>query len=469
MTEMYSRYRPYKMLLMLVDAFLLIAMLIALAKARPFLPGRELHPMEVLPDPTVYVMVVVLWHLLFGLSGVYSLERIPSFSRQISRLTFAHALAIFTFAGLLYFTYRDVSRMLVAYFAGGAYIVLVLDRYILAVYLHRKPDGIRPASLLIAGASESGRILAEQIMRLHEPVIKLIGFVDDGPAVGVSLPAPIVGSAEELPRLIKEHEVDIVVIALPENRAREVESLVYKLESLPVRIYLVPDMLKIHLINADVERFGDVFVIGVREPVIRGHVRVAKRLLDLTVSLVGLMLCWPILLVTWIAIRLDSPGPAIFAPERVGENGRIFRMLKFRTMFVGAANASPPASTTDAQGNPIFKLKDDPRVTRVGKWLRRTSLDELPQLFNVLKGEMSLVGPRPEQPFITEEYDHWQWQRLSVPPGVTGWWQVSGRSDIPMHLNTQYDIYYVRNWSIFLDLRILWRTVGVVIKGRGAY
>lgn len=466
---MYSRYRPYKILLMAVDAMLLIAILAVVVKARPFLPGRELHPSQVLPDPIVYVMVAVLWHVLFGLAGVYALERIPSFSRQMGRLTFAHAIAVFTFAGLLYFTYRDVSRMLVAYFAAAAYVVLVFARYALTVYLEYKPDGIRPSSLLIAGASETGRIIAEQIMRHHEPVIKLIGFVDDGPSLGLSLPAPIVGSAEDLPRLIKEYEVDLVVIALPENRAREVESLVFKLESLPVRIYLVPDMLKIHLINADVERFGDVFVIGVREPVIRGHVRVAKRLLDLAVSLIGLALFWPVLLAIWVAIKLDSPGPAIFAPERVGENGRIFKMLKFRTMFVGATDAPAPAAAADADGNPIFKVKDDPRVTRVGRWLRRTSLDELPQLINVIKGEMSLVGPRPEQPFITEEYDHWQWQRLSVPPGVTGWWQVSGRSDIPMHLNTQYDLYYVRNWSIILDLRILWKTVGVVLKGRGAY
>lgn len=467
--QMYSRYRPYKMLLMLADAVLVIMLLAASVKARPFLPGRELDQAMVLPAPVVYVMVALLWHLMFGLTGVYALERIPSFSRQVGRLTFAHFLAVFTFAGLLYFTYRETSRMLVIYFAGVTYITLVLARFALTLYLEHRPDGIRPASLLIVGASESGRLLAEQVMSHHEPVIKLIGFVDDTPAIGLSLPSPIVGSADELPRLITEHEVDLVVIALPESRAREIESLVYRIEGLPVRIYLVPDMLKIHLINADVERFGDIFVIGIREPVIRGHVRVAKRLLDLVLSVVALVLGWPLLLAIWVAIRLDSPGPAVFSAKRVGENGKIFKMLKFRTMYVRAADVLAPASTADEEGNPIFKVKDDPRVTRVGRWLRRTSLDELPQLLNVVKGEMSLVGPRPEQPFITEEYDHWQWQRLSVPPGMTGWWQVSGRSDLPMHLNTHYDLYYVRNWSIVLDLRILLKTIGVVLWGKGAY
>lgn len=454
---------------MVVDTVLLVTVLAVLVKMRPFLPGRELHPAEVLPDPIIYLMVIILWHLLFGLTGVYELERIPSFSRQVSRLTFAHCLAVFAFAGLLYFTYREVSRMLVIYFAAATYIVLVLGRYALTLYLEHRPGGMRPASLLIVGASESGMLLAEQVMTRHEPVIKLIGFVDDAPPVGRCLPAPIVGSTEELARLIREHNVDLVVIALPESKSAEVESLVFRLDSLPVRIYLVPDMLKIHLINADVERFGDVFVIGIREPAIRGHVRVAKRVLDLMVSVTGILLGWPLLVIIWVAIKLESPGPAIFAPERVGENGRVFRMLKFRTMYVGAADMQGQVATADQEGNPVFKIKDDPRVTRVGKWLRRTSLDELLQLVNVIKGEMSLVGPRPEQPFITEEYDHWQWQRLSVPPGMTGWWQVSGRSDLPMHLNTHYDLYYVRNWSIALDLRILLKTVGVVLKGKGAY
>jgi lipopolysaccharide/colanic/teichoic acid biosynthesis glycosyltransferase len=175
------------------------------------------------------------------------------------------------------------------------------------------------------------------------------------------------------------------------------------------------------------------------------------------------------MILIWVAVKLDSPGPGLFSSERVGENGSIFRMYKFRTMHVGAADLVEEVATRDEQGRPIFKVRNDPRVTRVGRVLRRTSLDELPQLYNVLKGEMSLVGPRPEQPFITVLYDHWQWQRLSVPPGVTGWWQVSGRSDLPMHQNTQYDVYYVKNYSLLLDLKILFRTLGVVIRGKGAY
>jgi len=153
----------------------------------------------------------------------------------------------------------------------------------------------------------------------------------------------------------------------------------------------------------------------------------------------------------------------------VGENGKLFWTHKFRTMVQGADKMAATVAVQDEQGRQVYKRRDDPRVTRVGHFLRRTSLDELPQFFDVLRGEMSVVGPRPEQIFISEQYETWQHQRLAVPPGITGWWQVSGRSDLPMHLNTQYDLYYIRNYSLWLDLKILLKTIGVVIRGKGAY
>jgi len=170
-----------------------------------------------------------------------------------------------------------------------------------------------------------------------------------------------------------------------------------------------------------------------------------------------------------LAIKLDSPGPVLFSQERVGENGRRFRMLKFRTMVPDAEHLQAQVTRLNDEGHPVYKIRHDPRITRVGRFLRRWSLDELPQLFNVLRGEMSLVDPRPEQVFVVEQYEPWQRQRLAVPPGMTGWWQVSGRSDLPLHLNTQYDLFYIRNYSLWLDLKILWLTIGAVLRGKGAY
>jgi lipopolysaccharide/colanic/teichoic acid biosynthesis glycosyltransferase len=170
-----------------------------------------------------------------------------------------------------------------------------------------------------------------------------------------------------------------------------------------------------------------------------------------------------------LAIKLDSPGPALFVQERIGENGQPFEMFKFRSMVAGAERMNNSVAPQGRDDVIVHKAPNDMRVTRVGRFIRRTSLDELPQLLNVLRGEMSLVGPRPELPWLVENYEIWQRRRFAVPPGMTGWWQINGRSDRLMHMHTEDDLYYIQNYSPLLDLQILWRTIGVVVRGRGAY
>jgi lipopolysaccharide/colanic/teichoic acid biosynthesis glycosyltransferase len=196
---------------------------------------------------------------------------------------------------------------------------------------------------------------------------------------------------------------------------------------------------------------------------------VAKRLVDLILGVAILILTLPIVALVAIVIRLDSEGPVIFRQQRVGENGRLFTMYKFRTMTADAAERQASVTAYTLSGELIHKRADDPRVTRIGRLLRRLSLDELPQLINVLRGEMSLVGPRPEMPWVVEQYDPWQYQRLAVPQGMTSWYVVNGRSEVPMHLNTEQDLRYIRDYSLFLDLKILWMSMGAVLKGRGAF
>jgi lipopolysaccharide/colanic/teichoic acid biosynthesis glycosyltransferase len=200
------------------------------------------------------------------------------------------------------------------------------------------------------------------------------------------------------------------------------------------------------------------------------HQRIFKRAFDLVFTLLFLPLALIIISLISIAIRLEKPvGPIFFRQQRVGENGRLFNMVKFRTMIPEAEFLRHLVEIRDQEGNLIHKVKGDPRVTHVGRFLRRTSLDELPQVINILKGEMSVVGPRPELPYLVQEYQPWQRARFAVPQGVTGWWQVNGRSDKPMHLHTEDDLYYVQNYSLFLDLQILIKTVIVVLRGKGAF
>jgi lipopolysaccharide/colanic/teichoic acid biosynthesis glycosyltransferase len=197
--------------------------------------------------------------------------------------------------------------------------------------------------------------------------------------------------------------------------------------------------------------------------------RRAKRTFDVVVGVLALLPAIPLMALCAILIYVEDGAPILFRQQRVGEFGRVFEMLKFRTMVRNAEQLKGQVVKRDADGNLIHKSKDDPRITRTGRLLRRLSLDELPQLFHVLAGTMSLVGPRPEMPYLVEEYQPWQHQRFAIPPGMTGWWQVNGRSDKPMHLHTEDDLYYIQNYSIWLDVQILVRTVWVVLFGKGAF
>jgi exopolysaccharide biosynthesis polyprenyl glycosylphosphotransferase len=210
-------------------------------------------------------------------------------------------------------------------------------------------------------------------------------------------------------------------------------------------------------------------MVDLRAPALSDYQLLAKRLFDLLIGSILLIISLPIMLVASILIWIDDRGPSIFKQKRVGENGKIFTVYKFRTMVGESETLQHLVEQQDAEGHIIHKFKDDPRVTRMGKILRRTSIDELPQLINVLNGTMSLVGPRPELPYLVDRYQPWQRKRFAVPPGITGWWQVTGRSDRPMHLNTEDDLFYIQNYSILLDIQILIRTIWVVLFGKGSY
>ena len=203
--------------------------------------------------------------------------------------------------------------------------------------------------------------------------------------------------------------------------------------------------------------------------VISKQQRLVKRCLDVTVTLMLIGLTAPLIIIIGCIVWLMDGWPILFRQQRVGERGRVFTMVKFRTMIPGAERLDPPTTPHPATGIPFHKEANDPRVTDLGKWLRRSSLDELPQLFNVLLGDMSLVGPRPELPWIVAQYEPWQYRRLAVPQGLTGLWQVTGRSRNPMHLFTDIDIQYVQNYSFWLDIIILLKTPMIVYKGDGAF
>lgn len=267
------------------------------------------------------------------------------------------------------------------------------------------------------------------------------------------------GSSQNLPAILHRHGADEVFLALPHLSPDEQLSLIDIAEFPGLRVHLVTDLFGVLTREADVNEIGSFPVVTLRDGYVPWHQALAKRTFDLVASLAGVMV-WMLFFHWWIAlaIKRDSPGPVFFRQERVGLRGRRFMIWKYRTMRIDADKyAKAPVA------------QDDPRITPFGRWLRHTSLDELPQLWNVLCGEMSIVGPRPEMPFLVEQYAAWQKRRLDVKPGITGLWQVIGRKNLPLHLNIEYDFYYIKNQSLLLDIEILLRTVPAVIKGRGAF
>ena len=460
--------------LFLTDLLIIPAGLAFASWLRWVLPfGQELSPMaHFLPIPA-YLLITFSWLISLMFSGAYDPQRALRWFNEVSRIIMAGLLATVVAAGALYFTFRDVSRLQFFYIFVVTLGSLLAHRAALRL-IYRLVGKTRPGSLarvLIAGAGDLGQRVAHVILDHSRWGFNLVGFLDDDDAKqGTTYNgAKVLGRIFEVKKYVTERQVDEVWIALPVWAFDRLNLILTELEKLPVRIKVVPDYFSLAMVQAKAEILGGIPIIGLREPVIEGLPRMVKRGFDVVIGSLLLLLAIPPMLVIAIAIRLDSSGPLIFRQERVGENGRLFGMYKFRTMVADAEEQQELVNIQIEEDEILHKRPDDPRVTKVGHFLRRYSLDELPQLMNVLRGDMSLVGPRPEMPWLVERYESWQRKRFAVPQGITGWWQINGRSDKPMHLNPEDDLYYVYHYSLWLDIQILLKTPFAVIRGVGAF
>lgn len=471
-----SRISPLSVQLLLADLVLVPAALVLATWLRASLPFGEggALPSEAIRLPWfVYAIGLLAWGSALVLCGAYNPERVLRWFHEAWQVTLASGLALLLMAGGLYFTFRGMSRLQFGYSWALALFLLLAFRATLRIY-YRFAGRSRPgwrSRILIAGAGDLGQRLAGVILDQSRWGLDLVGFLDDDPGkLSTRIEgAPVLGTLDSLPEITRSRRIEELWIALPIRAYERLNELVTIAEKLPVRVKIAPDYLSLAIVHARAEILGGIPLIGLREPVIEGTDRIVKRLFDLLVGGISVLLAALPMAFIALLIRLDSPGPILFRQKRVGENGRLFGMLKFRTMLAEAEQLRDQVVVTTEKGKVVHKQKGDPRVTRVGRFLRRYSLDELPQLFNVLRGEMSMVGPRPEMPWLVDKYEPWQRKRFAVPQGLTGWWQVNGRSDKPMHLNTEDDLYYVYNYSLWLDLRILMMTPIAALRGRGAF
>ncbi len=459
----------FALLSIFLDGLSVVLSLQVAALIRPWMNQFKVFDKVPLPFQVpveLFLIFPIIWLLIFISLSIYDGKKFLRVVDEFSAVSLAVFIASISSAGILYLSFREVSRALFVVFVILSYVLLISWRLVIRMYFRRQkttPEGKR--RVLIIGAGTLGQRILTQIKSSYTVNLEFIGFVDDGlPDVPGCM-----GGKTEIIDIVKKERISDVIIALPYSAYPDMAAIVQSLDKEPVRLWVALGFFDLALYRTGIEDFAGIPMLDLRASAIDDYQRMIKRIFDIVLSTVGLILISPLLIMITLAIVLDDGRPILFRQKRVGENGSIFSMLKFRTMVKNAEELKNLVEKVDADGNLIHKTRHDPRITRVGRVLRRFSLDELPQLINILNGTMSLVGPRPEMPYLVDRYQPWQRKRFAVPPGLTGWWQVNGRSDRPMHLHTEDDLYYIQNYSIWLDIQILVRTVWVVLIGRGSY
>lgn len=421
-----------------------------------------------------YTIIFAILMILFNQSeGLYREQRGRTWWEEVFDITnSATNTAVFIMALSFLLQPLVFSRLLIVQTA--ILVVIIMGAWRLAlreIQARMRARGIGIERVLIVGAGAVGRSVLQTIVARPDLGYQVIGFVDDDPERGSTSigRVPALGTLDNLARIIDRQQVDTVIITLPWHVQRKIVGIVRECEHKHVRVRTVPDMFELSLNQVQVEMLGGVPLLSVDSSSdLHPSSRLVKRALDLALVLVALPFAALIIGVTALAIRLDSPGPILFAQKRVGLNGRIFTVYKFRSMIVGAEKMHYALMTQTGEDLRHPKLVNDPRITRVGRLIRRFSIDEVPQIYNILVGDMSWVGPRPAVPAEVELYEPWHRQRLHVMPGLTGLWQVSGRNEVPFEEMCLMDIYYIENWSLGLDLQIIMRTIPHVLLAHGA-
>jgi exopolysaccharide biosynthesis polyprenyl glycosylphosphotransferase len=465
------RYAIYSMLLDVASIGLGLALGTLLRRILPFgvVQFDPRYP-EGLPPAVVYPLAMLLWLLIAFSVSLYDPRKSYKAVDEFQALAVTTGLFCLGLAGVLYFAFRDTSRMLVIYALALGLLVMVAWRVVMRIYFRaqrRSQTGAPLHRVLIVGAGDLGRRVGESLQEYGWTGLEVVGFLDDDPKKRTG--PLILGKLDDVCRVVAKDDIHDVILALPPRAYERVNEIASSLHELPVEVRVVPDYFSLALYRATVDDFAGIPMINLRDPALNDYQRLMKRVMDLVIGVVATVIALPLMGAVAVAIKLDSAGPVLFRQKRVGENGRQFDMLKFRSMVVGAASLQEEVNHVSKDGELIHKQRGDPRVTRVGRFIRHFSLDELPQLFNVLRGDLSLVGPRPELPWLVQKYEPWQRKRFAVPQGLTGWWQVNGRSDKPMHLHTEEDLFYIQNYSVWLDLYILLKTPLVAVRGRGAF
>jgi len=409
--------------------------------------------------------ILVVWGFAFHAFDLYRPSRLGSHLSEWFRVAIASTLGVLVLIAIMTFAFRgyEYSRLVITFFLAQSIVVVSLARAAFREVLRfARRRGYNQRYAIVVGGGEPAAEVLRVLRRRVDVGIRVLGLLSDK-AEAPGIDAPRLGGLEEIRAVLDRQQVDIVFIALPHSEYPRLTAVLNEIGDDPVTIHFVPDVFGLASLRGGVEEFESIPFIHLRESPLYGWNRVAKRVLDLVVGGGALVLAAPAMLAIATALKLVSSGPVLYRQERMGLDGQRFQMLKFRTMRVDA----------ERETGPVWARPDDSRRTRLGTFLRRWSLDELPQLWNVLRGEMSLVGPRPERPSFVEEFRRrvpGYMLRHKMKAGITGWAQINGwRGQTSIEKRIEYDLYYIERWSLGFDLKILLLTFWSGFRNRNAY
>lgn len=418
-------------------------------------------------------LIAPSWLLIFFIFGLYDFKNIFSGMQEYAKIFNACTLGVMLIV-LLTFLYPTLTlaRGWVVLSWLFTSTLVSLGRFgFRRIVQHLRGQGHFTKKAIIVGANEEGKAIAYQLQFNIKAGLQIVGFVDDNlTSINDPLPKiPLLGAVDSVVQAIQQRGIDEVIIASTALPREKLLDLFQTLDAHNIPTRLSSGLYEILTTGVEVQEVGNVPLLSINKMRLTGAETVLKRLLDLAGAVTALTLFLPLMLVIAAAVKLDSSGPIIYRRRVVGAGGKLFDALKFRTMCIDADERLAKDASLRVQFQRNHKLKDDPRVTRVGRFLRKTSLDELPQLFNVLIGQMSLVGPRMITSPERDYYGKWSMNLFTVKPGMTGLWQVSGRSNVSYEERVRLDMHYIRNYSIWLDVYLLWLTIPAVFQRKGAY
>lgn len=419
----------------------------------------------------VVLGMILIWHIIFNSFQLYRSRRMSKGTHEWKDILKATAsgTAVFALIGHL-FRISVFSPVFVVTFWVSSTASTLLFRWGLRYALYKaRLKGRNLRNILIVGTNQRAYKFARTIEEKKELGYRILGYIDNNIHIS-NRRIRLMGTVEAFPDIIKEHVIDEVIITLPIKSCYEqIQGVVQHAEEQGITIKYLPDLFDTKFARLREEVFEDYLVMTMASGLQGGWQYEAKRLTDIALALALILLTFPLMVFAAIIVKLTSPGPVFFIQRRVGQNKRQIRLYKFRTMIEDAEKMQPELEELNEMDGPVFKIKNDPRVTKAGRWLRRTSIDELPQLFNVLRGDMSLVGPRPLPIRDYKGFNQdWQRRRFSVPPGITCTWQINGRNETTFEKWMKMDMEYIDNWNLSNDFKILIKTIPAVLRRNGA-